>query len=110
MTKNATTYDDIHHWFDLSYAAYFVVPRLALQSMPLDWQKRWLALMAEFEESGMKTPSYHVLRAESEYTFVEKYDKEDETSRDYEFTALTEDPWANYRRGDISKLCPEFKA
>jgi hypothetical protein len=105
MKKNAKgqyVEDPIHLWFSLSYSSYFVMPRAAMQAMPIEWQEKFIELMDEAEETGMETPSYHVLRADPEYTYVEKYDSEDEGSRDYEFTALRTDPWANYRRPDPS--------
>jgi len=37
----------IHNFFGLSYASYFVVPRVVLQSMPHDWQERFVALLHE---------------------------------------------------------------
>lgn len=33
--------------FGLSYCAYFVAPRRSLQSMPAEWQSRFLSLMQE---------------------------------------------------------------
>lgn len=101
--------DPIHAWFGLSYCSYFVMPRLALEAMPLDWQARFIALMDEaHEKHKLETPNYHVLRDDPEFTLVKKYDEDDETSRDYEFIAAFEDPWANYRRGSIGELCPDF--
>lgn len=99
----------INSWFSLTYCSYFVIPRLALESMPVEWQQRFITLMNEAEQTGMETPSYHVLRDDTEYTLVDKYDSEDETSRDYVFTAVREDPWANYRRGDAAKLVASRK-
>lgn len=99
----------LHGWFGLSYSAYFVMPRLALEAMPHDWQRRFIALMDEAEAAQLMTPNYHVLREGVEYTIVKRYDEDDETSRDYEFTAYRTDPWANYRRGNVKELCPEFK-
>jgi hypothetical protein len=98
-----------HAWFSLSYSSYFVIPRLALEAMPADWQENLIALMDEaYEKHHLETPSYHVLRDEPEYTLVDKYDSEDDSSRDYVFTAVREDPWANYRRGSVEELCPTF--
>lgn len=94
----------VHAFFGLSYSSYFVMPRSALQVLPLDWQNRFVALMNEAEEFGLETPDYKVLRSDAPYTLVTKYDIEDEGSRDYEFTALLEDPWADYRHPDISLL------
>lgn len=92
----------IHEWFGLSHSNYFVLPRLAIQDLPHDWQRRFIALMDEASnEHGMKTPNYHVLRT-GRQTWVTKYDPDDDSSRDYVFTAVTEDPWADYRRGNAA--------
>lgn len=40
----------IHDAFGLSYASYLVIPRTVLQSMPLDWQARFVALVNETHE------------------------------------------------------------
>lgn len=36
---------DIHTWFELSYAQYFVIPRSILQSMPAKWQHKFVGLL-----------------------------------------------------------------
>lgn len=43
------TGDHIHGWFGLSYANYLVMPRSLLQSMPDDWQERFVALLDEWQ-------------------------------------------------------------
>jgi len=43
--------DDIHTWFGLSYCAYLVLPRSVLQAMPEDWQRRFLRLIDEIQET-----------------------------------------------------------
>jgi len=40
----------IHEAFGLSYASYLVIPRLVLQSMPEDWQVRFVAMIDECHE------------------------------------------------------------
>ncbi len=52
--------------FGLTRAAYLVVPRRTLQSMPMDWQQRFVALMAEAYERlpDCAFPEYSVLRKE----------------------------------------------
>lgn len=72
--------DPVHAFFGLTYAAYFVMPRLALEAMPLEWQQRFVALMDEANDLGLETPTYTVLRRGARGRFVE-------------------DPWRNYRRG-----------
>lgn len=62
----------VHSMFGLSYANYFVMPRTVLQSMPLDWQERFVAVIDELEAVAAKhsitTPQYKVEAAvESEY-------------------------------------------
>ena len=41
----------IHGWFGLTYACYLVLPRTALQSMPPEWQRRFVACLEEIEAS-----------------------------------------------------------
>jgi hypothetical protein len=41
----------MHGWFSLSYASYLVVPRSVIQSMPVEWQERCVALLEELNES-----------------------------------------------------------
>lgn len=39
----------IHSYFGLSYANYLVLPRTVLQTMPEDWQSKFVALLHEIE-------------------------------------------------------------
>lgn len=98
----------IHGWFGLSRQAYFVIPRLALEAMPVSWQERFIDLMDEAEAAGLETPDYHVLRADKGYTSTEPNDSEDPTSWDREFYIQRQDEWANYRHGKIADLCATF--
>lgn len=41
---------DIHSWFSLSYANYLVLHRAMLQSMPDDWQDKFVNLLDEMEK------------------------------------------------------------
>lgn len=40
---------DIHAWFELTYAQYLVLPRVILQSMPDEWQIKFVELLQEFD-------------------------------------------------------------
>lgn len=40
----------IHDHFGLSYAHFLVLPRVALQSMPLDWQEKFVKMLDEMTE------------------------------------------------------------
>jgi len=40
----------IHAWFGLTYAQYITVPRSVLQSMPVDWQRKFVALLEQMDE------------------------------------------------------------
>lgn len=53
-----------HQAFGQSRAAYFVVPRRTLQSMPAEWQKRFVSLIAEAKASlpADGFPTYQVTR------------------------------------------------
>lgn len=41
----------IHTWFNLTYSNYLVLPRSVLQSMPDEWQKRFVLCLREAEEA-----------------------------------------------------------
>lgn len=97
----------------LARTPYFVMPKMAIQAMPRDWRLRLAALLDEAEECGMETPEYHVFRDVT-------YGNPDGIkgcknvggwrSPFYRLTGgFQEDPWANYRHGQIKDLCPKFE-
>ena len=43
--------DYINAWFELSYAQFLTVPRLVMESMPPDWQKKMAALLEEMDNT-----------------------------------------------------------
>lgn len=95
---------------------YLVLPRLAIEAMPQEWQDRLEALLAEAEEAGLETPSYYVLRNKSEHGIDPficglKDVSQDPTREFLRFHGRHNigDPWANYRHGRIEDLCPTFK-
>lgn len=100
----------IHRWFGLSFCAYFVMPRLAMQELPHDWQKRFIGLMDEAEAVLKTTPSYVVLRDEPRFTVFERDDPEDETSTVRSYHVFDDDPWANYRRGSVKSAQAQDQA
>lgn len=51
-TKTAIIEDEpIHGYFGLSYANYLVMPRSVLQSMPIDWQEKFVELLNSIPET-----------------------------------------------------------
>ncbi len=44
-------HEPVHAWFSLSYCAYAVLQRAILERMPIDWQKRFVVLMNELEDT-----------------------------------------------------------
>lgn len=56
---------DIHTWFGLSGANYFVAPRTLLQSMPAEWQHRAVALFRELHEAYAHVPQADGYRVEA---------------------------------------------
>ncbi|WP_075292616.1 hypothetical protein [Pararhizobium arenae] len=90
---------------------YLVIPRLALEAMPLEWQERFEALLKEADEAGIQTPSYHVFRDVSDGN-PEAIRGCKQVNRgkwdERPFYRLTggwhDDPWANYRHGDAKAL------
>lgn len=41
--------EPIHAWFELSYSNYLCLPRSVLQSMPGEWQRRFVACLEEMD-------------------------------------------------------------
>lgn len=41
--------NDIHSWFELTYAEYLTVPRSILEAMPESWQQQMAALLDEMD-------------------------------------------------------------
>lgn len=94
----------------LARTPYLVIPKMALQAMPLDWRNRLEALLAEADATGIECPAYVVLR--------------DATSGDPDGAAVVDertgfirivraprDPWADYRHAShetVRGLSPRF--
>lgn len=52
MTDKAFIDDEpIHGWFELSYAQYLTIPRSILQSMPTEWQRKFVSLLNELDNT-----------------------------------------------------------
>jgi hypothetical protein len=48
--------DDVHTYFNLSYANYLVLPRTLLQSMPAEWQVEFVRLMRQYDAAFEHVP------------------------------------------------------
>ena len=65
--------EPIHCWFELSYAEYLTIPRSVLQSMPVEWQGRFVRCLEELDETIDWRPSegcYWVRLKDSRGRFV----------------------------------------
>ena len=49
--------EPVHNYFGLSYAQYLVIPRSVLQSMPQEWQQRFVNCLKELNETIDWMPS-----------------------------------------------------
>lgn len=43
--------------YRLARTPYLVLPKLALQVMPMEWRKRFEAMLVEMEDAGLETPT-----------------------------------------------------
>lgn len=43
--------EHIHTWFELTYSQYLTIPRSVLQSMPNEWQKRFVECLEQLENT-----------------------------------------------------------
>jgi hypothetical protein len=65
---NRPTSNAVHDWFGLSYSNYLVVPRTLLQSMPDEWQTRFVKCVEELQAAFdhiEHAPGYEVKPARS---------------------------------------------
>lgn len=95
--------------YRLARTPYLVLPRLALEAMPVEWQERFEAMLADMEEAGLETPAYVVLRDDGpngEYTKAHCVNPETGFIR---IRRAPDDPWANYKYGSVKEICPGFK-
>lgn len=43
--------EEIHGWFELTYAQYLTVPRSVMEAMPDEWQERMVACLNELDDT-----------------------------------------------------------
>lgn len=60
----------VHEWFSLSYANFLVWPRAYMQSMPLEWQRRFAELAEELDAAYKDAPSAEYKVDAVEWTYV----------------------------------------
>lgn len=94
----------------LARTPYLVIPKMALQAMPLAWRQMFEALLVMADKAGLVTPDYHVFRAgNDEYTRARCVNEHTGFVR---LVKGREDPWASYRHADralVRSICPTFK-
>lgn len=93
----------------LARTPYLVIPKLALQAMPMEWRERLEALLREADDAGLETPSYIVLRDDPEYARSVPEDEEDPYGPTDRVDVFRTDPWANYKYGNVQELSPRFQ-
>lgn len=75
--------DAVHTYFGLSYAAYLVVPRSLLQSMPDPWQSRFVRLMNELWDVYENDTAYTVQAKDENGKFTSDNLREYDRGRRY---------------------------
>jgi hypothetical protein len=78
--------EPVHSWFELSYSNYLCLPRSVLQSMPEEWQRRFVACL---EEMDAMTTSAGLEDLPASYKVI----AQDEDGK------FARDPYAEYERG-----------
>lgn len=66
----------IHEWFSLTYANYLILPRSVLQSMPLEWQDRFVSCLRELDRAfgHLDWPDYDVRALKREREHIDHED------------------------------------
>lgn len=86
----------IHDWFGLSYGSYLTIPRSVLQSMPDEWQAKFVVLLDELDSEIEWRPDegcYWVALRDEKGRFI------DDPAEDYE---------RGRRRFSLRSQLPEF--
>lgn len=78
--------EPVHAMFGLSYGNYLVLQRSLMEAMPLDWQHRFVAMVAEIEREF-----------DTEALEISGYDVR---ARDEQTGRFVRDPLSNYRHPD----------
>jgi len=86
----------VHSFFELSYAQYLVIPRSALQSMPREWQERFVQCMRELDALIDWRPAAGTLYRVQLHQVNEDAD---EDAGERFWGPELDDPLADYRRG-----------
>jgi hypothetical protein len=94
----------------LARTPYLVLPKLALQAMPFEWRDRLDAMLAEMEEAGIETPSYLVFRDDGPGEPYTRARVVNEATGFVRIVGGLDDPWANYRYGNVADLCPKYRS
>jgi len=93
----------------LARTPYLVMPKLAIQAMPMAWRERLEALLLEAEAAGIETPEYHVFRDDGPGEPYTRAYVVNEMTGFVRIVKGRDDPWANYRHGSIRALCPNYR-
>ncbi len=97
----------------LARTPYLVLPKLAIQVMPMEWRVRFDAMLGEMEALGIETPKYHVFRDDGDGSEFTRARVVNEATGFVRLVKGADDPWADYRHnqhGKVAELCPRFKA
>ncbi|PKN36722.1 MAG: hypothetical protein CVU62_13390 [Deltaproteobacteria bacterium HGW-Deltaproteobacteria-2] len=56
MKERYTPNEDLACWFGLSHASFLTLPRVMMEAMPEEWQKKMAALLNEFDDAFPNQP------------------------------------------------------
>lgn len=81
-------HEPVSTWFELTYSSYLVLHRSVMEAMPVEWQRKFVALLEEAREAARDIkdlPTNFQVRAKINNKYAH-------------------DPYADYRRGPRPKL------
>jgi hypothetical protein len=100
VSGSSNCYDEsepIHHFFALSYAQYLTIPRSALQSMPIEWQRRFVQCLSELGDAIDWRPQHGIYRVRLFEVDHDARYSEDEDAKYW--VREIDDPLMDYDRG-----------
>ncbi len=95
---------DLHLWFGLSYAAFLVMPRVAMMQMPEDWQEKMAELLNQYDET-IDTAAFGVADNQAnEYAAELQERRKADSEREQVRSAHAE--WSQATFGDVGPVGP----
>ncbi|MFK3936608.1 hypothetical protein ACI2JA_03710 [Alkalihalobacillus sp. NPDC078783] len=88
---------DVHNYFGLTYSNYLVLPRSVIQSMPNEWQHKFVELLEELDNTGWSESLPEGAYKIDYYSYA--YEQDEHGEEVFTWKNELTDPFLDYKRG-----------